>query len=104
MAQAKAKRKAKIVKKAVKASARRAGKAVKKAAPRRSRLAKPSLAKELSELAEKITSIGRTVFEQGSERAGEVARAGITAIGQGSEKIATEITAIKRAALARAKR
>jgi hypothetical protein len=101
MAQAKPKRKAKAVKKAVKARPQRLAK---KAAPRRRRAAKPSLAKEFGDLADKLSSIGRTVFEQGTERAGEVARAGITAFGQGREKIASEIAAIKRAALTRAKR
>jgi hypothetical protein len=101
MARAKAKRKAKSVKKAVKAGARRA---VRKAPPRKRRVARPSLAKEFGALAEKITSLGRAVFEQGTERAGEVARASLSAIEEGSEKIASEIAAIKRAALARAKR
>jgi hypothetical protein len=100
MAQAKTKRKAKAVKKAVKARTQRIAK---KAAPRRRRAAKPSLAKEFGALADKITSLGRTVFEQGTERAGEVARAGIMAFGQGRKKIASEIAAVKRATLTRAK-
>ncbi|MGE4064337.1 MAG: hypothetical protein AB7E79_13300 [Rhodospirillaceae bacterium] len=107
-AKAKPKRKAKAVKKTARPPARtRARPAAKKAAPRRraakSSLAASSLAKEFGALADQITSFGKAVIEQGTERAGEVARAGMSALGQGGEKIASEIAAIKRAAFTRSR-
>lgn len=101
---AKAKSKAKtaknVVKKAAKTTVRRA--AVKSAASRK-RVAKSSLVKDLGALADKITSMGKSMFEQGSEKAGELARAGIGAVERGGEKISSEIASLKRATLARAK-
>lgn len=106
MAQAKMKRKAraraKTVRKTVATAKPRIRRAAKKAMPRR-RGTKPSLARELGALAEKLTSLGKTVIEQGAERAGEIARAGVSAIEHGGGKIGHEIAAIKRAALARVK-
>ena len=72
---AKAKKKVKAVKKAVKSGARRAAKLVQKAAPKRARRAKASLAKEFGALADRLTSLGKSMIEQGTEKASGIARA-----------------------------
>lgn len=81
MALAKAKHKVrtkvKTAKKATAKSAAKVRRAAKKSAPRR-RVKTPSLAKEFSALADKITSFGKAVFEQGTEKAGEIARAALS--------------------------
>lgn len=97
---AKAKVTAKAVKAKVKKSVRRVGS--KTAAPRR-RAAKSSLVKDLGMLADKISSMGKSMFEQGTEKAGELARAGVVAVERGSEKISSEFASIKRAAFSRKK-
>ena len=103
-AKTKIKTKAKIAKKAVKAKVKKSVRPVasKAAAPRR-RAAKSSLVKDLGVLAEKISSMGKSMFEQGTEKASELARAGVGAVERGSEKISSEIASIKRAAFSRKK-
>lgn len=100
--QAAAKSHVKTAKKAVAGAKSRARRAVKKVASHR-RVTKPSLAKELGALAERLTTMGKTAFDQGTQKANKIARAGLLAIEHGSVKIGDEIAAIKRAALARMK-
>jgi hypothetical protein len=103
-AKTKIKAKAKIAKKAAKAKGKKAVRRVasKTATPRR-RAVKSSLAKDLGVLADKISSMGKAMFEQGTEKASELARAGVGAVERGSEKISSEIASIKRAAFSRKK-
>lgn len=100
----KVKAKAKVAKRAGKTKVKKAIRRVasKAAGPRR-RAAKSSLVKDLGALADKISSMGKLMFEQGTEKAGELARAGIGAVERGGEKISNEIASIKRAGLSRKK-
>ena len=108
MARAKAKTKinakAKIAKKAAKAKIKKSVRRVaSKTSPPRGRAAVSSLVKDLGVLADKISSRGKSMFEQGTEKAGELARAGVVAVERGSERIGSEIASLKRAAFSRKK-
>ncbi|MDP1590565.1 MAG: hypothetical protein Q8M07_22625 [Prosthecobacter sp.] len=103
-AKTKIKAKAKIAKKAIRAKIKKSVRRVaSKTAPPRRRAAKSSLVKDLGVLADKISSMGKSMFEQGTEKASELARAGVGAVERGSEKISGEIASIKRAAFSRMK-
>jgi hypothetical protein len=47
--------------------------------------------------------MGKSMFEQGTEKASELARSGVGAVERGSEMISSEIASIKRAAFSRKK-
>jgi hypothetical protein len=100
---AKAKAKVKPARKVAAKSAAKIRRAVKKSAPRRGRAKTSSLAKEFGALADRITSFGKAVLEQGTEKAGDLARAGLAVIEHSGEKIGDELAALRRAALSRAK-
>lgn len=81
MVQAKAKRKIKAKVKAAKKVTAKSAARVRRAVQKASRHARPkasSLAKEFGDLADKIAGFGKAAFEQGAEKAGEIARAALS--------------------------